>query len=70
MSENSSKAFGIASLVLGAVGLFVLPLLFGILGLIFGLLSITNAYKKVFSIIGIIFSSVDLLWWLIVILAG
>lgn len=69
MSENSSKAFGITSLVLGAVGLFVLPLLFGILGLIFGLISIANASKKVFSILGIIFSSVDLLWWLIVILS-
>ena len=73
--ERNPLGFGIASLVLGAVGLFFMSLLFGSLAIIFGAISLSR-YKKFggtmkgIAIAGLILGIIDVGIMLIILAAG
>ena len=56
---NKSKAFGIASLVLGIIGIFIFSIVLCPLAIIFGIVSIVKK-EYIFSIIGIICAIIGL----------
>ena len=60
-NQINDKAYGIASLVLGIIGLFIFSLVLCPLAIIFGIVSIVKK-EYVFSIIGIICAIIGLLF--------
>ncbi len=56
--DNSTDTWGIVSLVMGIIGFFLLPILLGPIGLISGL----KSKKSAFGIVGIILSSIQILY--------
>ena len=58
-SKNIGKGFGVNSIVFGVLSMFILPIVFGPLGIIFGVSAIKNGYKRV-GIIGVILNLVVL----------
>lgn len=60
ITTEQSNGFGITGLVLGLVGLVILPPFFGVLAIIFS--SIGMAKHQKYSKAGLILGIVDLLW--------
>ncbi len=61
----NKKNYGVASVILGVIGLFFFPVIFGTAGLIVGIFGLKNKEEKKMSLIGIVISSISILSWLI-----
>ena len=59
---KNSKTLGIVGTVFGALGLFLLPLVFGIVALVCGILT---KYHKGLRIASIVLGAVDIVFWLV-----
>ena len=63
MYNGNNNSSSIASLICGIVSFFVLPFIFGLMGIILGIIGISRQEeKKVCSIAGIIFGIIGVLW--------
>lgn len=62
-NNGNNNTCSIASLVCGIVSVFILPFIFGIIGVVLGIIGISKQEeKKACAVIGIILGIVGVLW--------
>lgn len=63
MNNGNNSSSSIASLICGIVSFFILPFIFGIASIILGIIGISKHEEKTsYSVIGIIFGIIGVLW--------
>ncbi len=68
-ANNGGKGLAIASLVLGLVGLLLLPLPCGILAIVFSVVS-KKKIKSGMATAGLVLGIIDIAWWIFMMTAG